>query len=61
MPHPHELAPVGGVKWKVGLKGSSIQSIVASDNRPKEVTSEKIVLDSIVASCGRVVVGDSLI
>ena len=61
LPHPQELAPVGGVKWNAGLKGSSIQSIFASDSNSKEVGSEKIVLDSIVASCGSVVVGDSFI
>ena len=61
LPHPQDVAPEGGVKWNVGLKGSSIQSIVAAPNSSKEVTSEKIVSDSISASCGRDVVGDSFI
>ena len=61
LPHPQAVAPEGGVKWNVGLKGSSIHSIVASPNSSKEVTSEKIVSDSISASCGRDVVGDSFI
>ena len=60
-PHPHDCDPVGGVKWNEGLNGSLSQSITASSNNAKEVASEKIVLDSIVASCGSVVVGDSFI
>ena len=61
LPQPQELAPVGGVKLNVGLNGSSIQSISASLNNSKEVGSEKIVSDSIFASGGMSVVGDSLI
>ena len=61
LPQPQELAPVGGVKLNVGLNGSSIQSILASLNNSKEVGSEKIVSDSIFASGGMSVVGDSLI
>ena len=61
LPHPQDVAPEGGVKWNVGLKGSSIQSIVASPNSSKEVASENIVSDSFVASSGREVVGDSFI
>ena len=61
LPQPQELAPVGGVKLNEGRKGSSIQSITASSNSSKEVASEKIVSDSISASGGMSVVGDSFI
>ena len=61
LPHPQADEPVGGVKWKVGWKGSSIQSITASFNSSKEVASEKIISVSISASSGRHVVGDRLI
>ena len=61
LPHPQAEAPVGGVKWKVGLKGSSIQSITASPNSSKEVASEYTLSTIISASGGRHVVGDRLI
>ena len=61
LPHPQADEPVGGVKWKVGWKGSSIQSITASFNSSKEVASEKIVSDNIFASAGISVEGFNFI
>ena len=43
---------MGGVNLKLGLKGSSSQSITAAPSNPKEVTSEKIVSVIISASEG---------
>ena len=60
-PHPHDCEPVGGVKWKEGLKGSLSQSMTASPSNFKEVASEKIVSDSFFASFGRDAVGDNFI
>ncbi len=51
-PHLQEDDPVGGVKWKDGLNGSSFQSITASPSKSRESASEKIVSVSILASVG---------